>query len=60
MSDTATTTQALLQTAPENLSAEAKYRFYKRLGILCGNAVATPEQLRIAQLEAVEYDMNHD
>jgi len=48
------------QTAPENLSAEATYRFYERLGILCGNAVATPEQLRIAHLEAVEYDMNHD
>ena len=53
-------TQALRQTAPEHLSPEAKYRFYDRLGILCGNAAATETELRIALLEAAEYDLNHD
>ena len=56
----ATLTQALIQTAPKHLSTEATYRFYERLGMLAGNLVATPEQLRIAQLEAAEYDMNND
>lgn len=53
-------TQALRQTAPDHLSCEAKYRFYERLGILCGNAQATESQLRAALLEAAEYDMNND
>jgi hypothetical protein len=53
-------TQAFRQTAPEHLSEEAKYRFYERLGIICGNAPATESQLRIALLEAAEYDLNHD
>ena len=54
-------TQALHgQKAPEHLSPEAKYRFYERLGILCGNAAATETELRIALLEAAEYDLNHD
>jgi hypothetical protein len=53
-------TQALRQTAPEHLSPEAKYRFYERLGILCGNAAATETELRIALLEAAEYDLNSD
>ena len=53
-------TQALRQTAPEHLSPEAKYRFYERLGILCGTAAATETELRIALLEAAEYDLNHD
>lgn len=45
---------------PTGLSEEAAYRYHERLGILCGTAEPTPEQLRIAQLEAVEYDMNND
>jgi hypothetical protein len=54
-------TQALHgQTAPDHLSPEAKYRFYERLGILCGNAAATETELRIALLEAAEYDLNND
>jgi hypothetical protein len=53
-------TQALRQTAPEHLSPEAKYRFYERLGMLCGNAAATETELRIALLEAAEYDLNSD
>ena len=54
-------TQALHgQKAPDHLSPEAKYRFYERLGILCGNAAATETELRIALLEAAEYDLNHD
>ena len=54
-------TQALHgQKAPEHLSPEAKYRFYERLGILCGNAAATETELRIALLEAAEYDLNND
>ena len=53
-------TQALRQTAPDHLSPEGKYRFYERLGILCGNAAATETELRIALLEAAEYDLNHD
>ena len=54
-------TQALHgQKAPEHLSPEGKYRFYERLGILCGNAAATETELRIALLEAAEYDLNCD
>ena len=54
-------TQALHgQAAPEHLSPEGKYRFYERLGILCGNAAATETELRIALLEAAEYDLNND
>jgi len=53
-------TQALRQTAPEHLSPEAKYRFYERLGILCGDKPATSEQLQIALLEANEYDLNRE
>ena len=53
-------TQALRQTAPEHLSPEAKYRFYERLGILAGDKPATSEQLRIALLEANEYDLNSE
>ena len=54
-------TQALHgQAAPEHLSPEGKYRFYERLGIICGNAAATESQLRIALLEATEYDLNSD
>jgi len=54
-------TQALHgQKAPEHLSPEGKYRFYERLGIICGNAQATESQLRIALLEATEYDLNSD
>ena len=53
-------TQALRQTAPDHLSPEAKYRFYERLGMLCGTAQATESQLRIALLEAAEYDLNCD
>jgi hypothetical protein len=55
-----TITQALTQTAPKHLSPEATYRYYERLGILCGAADPTPEQHRTALLEAREYDMNHD
>ena len=53
-------TQALRQTAPDHLSPEATYLFYERLGILCGNAAATETELRIALLEAAEYDLNND
>ena len=54
-------TQALHgQKAPEHLSPEGKYRFYERLGIICGNAQATESQLRIALLDATEYDLNSD
>ena len=53
-------TQAIRQTAPEHLSPEAKYRFYERLGILCGNETATSEQLQIALMEANEYDLNSE
>ena len=53
-------TQALRQKAPEHLSPEGKYRFYERLGMLCGTAQATESQLRIALLDAAEYDLNHD
>lgn len=53
-------TQALRQTAPEHLSPEGKYRFYERLGMLCGNAQATPNQLQVALLEANEYDLNSE
>jgi hypothetical protein len=60
MSDTATTTQALRHPAPSNLSPEATYRYYERLGILCGAADPTPEQHRIALLEAREYDLNNE
>ena len=52
-----TITQALRHTAPSNLSPEATYRYYERLGILCGAADPTPEQHRTALLEAREYDL---
>jgi hypothetical protein len=55
-----TITQALQRTAPSNLSPEATYRYYERLGILCGAADPTPEQHRIALLEAREYDLQDD
>lgn len=55
-----TITQALQRTAPSNLSPEATYRYYERLGILCGAADPTPEQYRIALLEAREYDLQDD
>jgi len=55
-----TITQALQRTAPSNLSPEATYRFYERLGIMCGAADPTPEQHRQALLEAREYDLNND
>jgi len=54
-------TQALHgQKAPEHLSPEGKYRFYERLGMLCGTAQATESQIRIALLDATEYDLNCD
>ena len=54
-------TQALHgQKAPEHLSSEGKYRFYERLGMLCGTAQATESQIRIALLDATEYDLNCD
>ena len=53
-------TQALRQTAPEHLSPEGKYRFYERLGMLCGNAQATTNQIQVALLEANEYDLNSE
>ena len=55
-----TITQALQRTAPSNLSPEATYRYYERLGIMCGAADPTPEQHRVALLEAREYDLNND
>jgi hypothetical protein len=55
-----TITQALTQAAPKHLSPEATYRFYERLGILCGDKPATPEQLQTALLEANEYDLNSE
>lgn len=55
-----TITQALQRTAPSNLSPEATYRYYERLGMLCGSADPTPEQHRQALLEAREYDLNND
>jgi hypothetical protein len=55
-----TITQALQRTAPSNLSPEATYRYYERLGIMCGAADPTPEQHRQALLEAREYDLNND
>ena len=48
------------QTAPKHLSPEATYRFYERLGMLCGDKPATPEQLQTALLEANEYDLNSE
>lgn len=45
---------------PSGLSEEAAYRYHERLGLLCGMADPTPEQLRIALLEAREYDLEHD
>jgi hypothetical protein len=55
-----TITQALRHPAPPNLSPEATYRYYERLGMSCGTADPTPKQLREALLEAREYDLNHD
>ena len=55
-----TITQALTQAAPKHLSPEATYRFYERLGMLCGDKPATPEQLQTALLEANEYDLNSE
>jgi len=53
-------TQALRQTAPKHLSPEATYRFYERLGMICGSNPPTPEQLQTALLEANEYDLNSE
>ena len=57
---TATLHQCIRQPVPPNLSPEATYRYHERLGILCGTADPTPEQHRIALLEAREYDLNND
>ena len=56
----ATLHQIIRQPAPVGLSPEATYRYHERLGILCGTADPTPEQLRIALLEAREYDLEND
>jgi len=55
-----TITQALKRTAPSNLSPEATYLYHERLGMLCGTADPTPDQLRTALLDAREYDLEHD
>ena len=56
----ATLHQSITRPTPPNLSPEATYLFYERLGMLCGTGDPTPKQLRIALLEAAEYDLNHD
>ena len=53
-------TQMGTQTAPKHLSPEATYRFYERLGMLCGSNPPTPDQLQTALLEANEYDLNSE
>lgn len=55
-----TITQALRHPAPPNLSTEATYLYYERLGMSCGTSDPTPKQLRDALLDAREYDLNHD
>lgn len=37
---------------PTELLTEHEYRFQERLGILCGSATPTPEQIAIARSEA--------
>jgi len=44
---------------PPGLSANATYLFWERIGLLCEDKEPTPEQLRIATLEAREWDLNH-
>lgn len=56
----ATLHQCIRQPAPPNLSPEATYLFLERLGMLCGTSDPTPEQHRIALLEAREHDLNAD
>lgn len=56
----ATLHQSIRHPAPPNLSPEATYLYYERLGMSCGTADPTPKQLRDALLDAREYDLNHD
>lgn len=56
----ATLHQAIRQPVPAGLSPEATYLYHERLGMLCGTADPTPDQLRIALLDAREYDLEHD
>lgn len=44
----------------QELQAEADYRFNERIGILCGDAEPTPEQIAIAQDDAVNWLINHE
>ena len=45
---------------PDTLQPEARYRYEERLGMLCGTGMPTPEQRRIAWLEAKEWEMNQE
>lgn len=56
----ATLHQSIRQPAPAGLSPEATYLYHERLGMLCGMADPTPDQLRTALLDAREYDLEHD
>lgn len=56
----ATLQQSIRHPAPPNLSPEATYLYHERLGMLCGMADPTPEQLQTALLDAREYDLEHD
>jgi hypothetical protein len=45
----------MLPFTKSELEAEHRYRVQERLGILCGSAEPTPEQLAIATMEADEW-----
>jgi hypothetical protein len=48
--------RAANQADPLRLSAEARYRFEERLGILANDRTPTASQVALAWREAVEYD----
>ena len=56
----ATLHQCIRQPVPPGLSPEATYLYHERIGMLCGTADPTPDQLRTALLDAREYDLEHD
>ncbi len=56
----ATLHQSIIRPTPPNLSPEATYLYYERLGMSCGTDDPTPKQLRDALLDAREYDLNND
>jgi hypothetical protein len=45
----------MINMTPDELDAEMRYRTEERLAILCGSSEPTPEQKKIARIEAAQW-----